>query len=107
MHDHWMTIFAHTVQHTDSLVLAVLLPTVAVLLDPTQMPLSAAHEKAISLVLGWATATPVAFKEVMEKLDQGVREVLEGSVRLAVTGSRSQTVTAHPAAKKQISLKAF
>jgi hypothetical protein len=89
------------------LVLAVLLPTVGALLDPTQVPLNAAHEKAISLVLGWATSTPVAFKEVMEKLDQGVREVLEGSVRRAVTGGRGHTGTAQPAAKKQISLKAF
>lgn len=95
------------IHHTGFLVLAVLLPTVAVLLDPTQTALNAAHEKVISLVLGWATAAPVAFKEVMEKLDQGVREILEGSVRLAVTGSRNQTSAAQPAAKKQISLKAF
>jgi hypothetical protein len=102
-----MAIPADITNHTGSIVLAVFLPTVAVLLDPTQMPLNAAHEKAISLVLGWATAAPVEFKEVMERLEQGVREVLEGSVRLAVTGGRSQTVTAQPSAKKQISLKAF
>ena len=102
-----MDISAHTINHAGPLVLAVLLPTVAALLDPTQMPLNAAHDKAITLVLGWATAAPVAFKEVMERLDQGVREVLEGSVRLAVTGGRSQTLAAQPSAKKQISLKAF
>ena len=102
-----MDISAHTVNHAGALVLAVLLPTVAALLDPTQIPLNAAHDKAITLVLGWATATPVAFKEVMERLDQGVREVLEGSVRLAVTGGRNQTLAAQPSAKKQISLKAF
>ena len=99
--------FTQSINHTGPLVLSVLLPTVAALLDPTQTPLTAAHEKAISFVLGWATVAPVAFKEVMEKLDQGVRDVLEGSVRLAVTGGRGQTVAAQPAAKKQISLKAF
>lgn len=102
-----MAISAQAVNYTGSLVLAVLLPTVAVLLDPTQMPMNAAHDKAITIVLGWATAAPVAFKEVMERLDQGVREVLEGSVRLAVTGSRSQSAAAQPSTKKQISLKAF
>lgn len=102
-----MAISDHVVNHAGALVLAVLLPTVAVLLDPTQVPLNPAHDKAIALVLGWATATPVAFKEIMERLDQGVREVLEGSVRLAVTGGRSQTLSAQPSAKKQISLKAF
>jgi hypothetical protein len=102
-----VAISAHTANHTGSLVLAVLLPTVAVLLDPSQMPLNSAHDKAIAIVLGWATAAPVAFKEVMERLDQGVREVLEGSVRLAVTGGRSQTAAAQPSTKKQISLKAF
>jgi len=105
--DHWIARSAYAINHTGSLVLAVLLPTVAVLLDPTQMPLNAAHEKAIPLVLGWAADAPAAFKEVMERLDEGVREVLEGSVRLAVSGGRSQTVTAQPSAKKQISLKAF
>ena len=98
---------AHVVNNIGYLVLAVLLPTVAVLLDPTQSPLNPAHEKAVSLVLGWATAIPVAFKEVMERLDQGVREVLEGSIRLAVAGGRGQTSAVQQAAKKQISLKAF
>ena len=102
-----MATSAHAVEYTGPLVLAVLLPTVAVLLDPTQTPLNAAHDKAITIVLGWATAAPVAFKEVMERLDQGVREVLEGSVRLAVTGGRSQTAATQPTTKKQISLKAF
>jgi len=99
--------FAGAPEASRSLVLAVLLPTVAVLLDPTQSSLNPGHEKVIYLVLGWATAIPVAFKDVMEKLDQGVREVLEGSIRLAVVGGRGQTAAAHPAAKKQISLKAF
>ena len=102
-----MAISAHAIDYTGPLVLAVFLPTIVVLLDPTQVPLNPAHDEAISLVLGWATATPVAFKEVMERLDQGVCEVLEGPVRLAVTGGRSQSATAQPSAKKQISLKAF
>ena len=107
MHVYLMTTSAHVADNTGSLALAVLLPTVAVLLDPTQSPLNPAHEKSISLVLGWATAIPVAFKEVMEKLDQGVREVLEGSIRLAVAGGPGQTSATQPTAKKQISLKAF
>ena len=107
MHVYLMTISAHVADNTGSLALAVPLLTVVVLLDPTQSPLNPAHDKAISLVLGWATAIPVAFKEVM-KLDQGVREVLEGSIRLAVAGGPGQTSAAQPDAKKQmISLKAF
>ena len=80
MHVYLMIISAHVADNTGSLALAVPLLTVVVPLDPTQSPLNPAHDKAISLVLGWATAIPVAFKEVM-KLDQGVREVLEGSIR--------------------------
>ncbi|KAG8776236.1 hypothetical protein FRC15_012050 [Serendipita sp. 397] len=87
-------------------VLAVLLPTLALLLDPSRSPLSSLHVQAIPIVLTFASASPGPFKEVTDGLDVGAREVLEASVRLAVSG-RQQAASSQPSTKRQISLKAF
>ncbi|KAG8840425.1 hypothetical protein FRB91_006107 [Serendipita sp. 411] len=86
--------------------LAVLLPTLALLLDPSRSPLSSLHVQAIPIVLTFASASPGPFKEVTDGLDVGAREVLEASVRLAVSG-RQQAASSQPSTKRQISLKAF
>lgn len=86
--------------------LGVILPTLALLLDPSRTPPSPLHAQAIPLVLNFASSAPGPFKEVTDGLDTGAREVLEASVRQVVAG-RQQASTAQVAAKPQISLKAF
>lgn len=85
--------------------LAVLLPALALLLDPTRSPPSAPHAQTMPIVLGFAAAAPAAFKEVTERLDGSVKERLEASVRNSIGGGQKASQAA--STKRQISLKAF
>lgn len=86
--------------------LAVILPILILLLDPTETPSNAVHSMVMTYILGYATSASLAFKEVTTKLDIREREVLEASVRNAVEGL-SEKSTAPTAVKRQISLRTF
>ncbi|KAG8826091.1 hypothetical protein FRC17_008413 [Serendipita sp. 399] len=100
------TFFNGVPESSRQAVLAVLLPTLALLLDPSRSPPSSLHVQAIPIVLTFASASPGPFKEVTDGLDPGAREILETSVRQAVTGRQQQSAS-QPSTKRQISLKAF
>ena len=85
--------------------MGVVLPTLALLLDTTRTPPSALHIQTLPLVMNLATSAPGPFKEVTDKLETGVREALETSVRNALI-SRQQS-SSQTSAKPQISLKSF
>ena len=86
-------------------VLGVLLPTMTLLLEPSESSPSSLHSQALAQVLSFASTSPAAFKEATSKLDQIMRERLEGSVRQAL-GVKSAANAQH-AAKPQISLRSF
>ncbi|KAI0303661.1 armadillo-type protein [Multifurca ochricompacta] len=87
-------------------VLGILLPTLILLLDPSQGAPSPLHTQALNQLLVFASSSPAPFKEATGKLDQATRECLESSVRSALSNKSSGT-TAHQAAKPQISLRSF
>lgn len=86
--------------------LGVILPTLALLLDPSRTSPSPVHAQSISIILGFATSSPGPFKDVVDNLDNASREVIETSIRQALS-ARQQATTSHVASKPQISLKAF
>ena len=85
--------------------LGIFLPTLVLILDPSKSPSSPIHMQAVTHLLGFATGSPAAFKEAAGKLDQGVRDTLETSIRQAVGGGKAVPQVA--AAKPQISLRSF
>ncbi|KAF8523823.1 ARM repeat-containing protein [Gautieria morchelliformis] len=85
--------------------LCILLPTLALLLDPSRSPSPPIHMQAVTHLLGFATGAPAAFKEAAGKLEQDVRDTLEASIRQAVGASKTSTQAA--ASKPQISLRSF
>lgn len=87
--------------------LGIFLPTLVLLLDTSKMPSSTIHMQAVTHLLGFATGSPAAFKEATGRLDQGVRDTLEASIRQAVGGGKIAAQTAATAAKPQISLRSF
>ncbi|KAF9239616.1 armadillo-type protein [Melanogaster broomeanus] len=84
-------------------VLSIILPTVTLLLRPSQTPPSPIHSSAVAQLLTFAASSPVSFKEATAQLDPGVREVLEISIRRVVEGMSTVSQTARP----QISLRSF
>lgn len=84
----------------------ILLPTLTLLLDPSQATPPPLHTQALNQLLIFASSSPVAFKEATGKLDQATRERLESSVRTALSNKLSGTA-AQQAAKPQISLRSF
>lgn len=92
------------VRSAEARLLGILLPTMALLLDPNQAPPSALHTQTIAQVLTFATASAQAFKDATAKLPADAREVLEASVRQALGGSRQAGGESH---KPQISLRSF
>ncbi|KAF8841000.1 clathrin-coated vesicle protein [Paxillus ammoniavirescens] len=85
-------------------VLSIVLPTVALLLRPSQtIPLST-HSGAVAQLLTFAALSPVSFKEATAQLDPGVRDVLELSIRRAVEGT---STIGQATARPQISLRSF
>ena len=84
--------------------MGVLLPTMAMALEPTATPLPSLHGQTIKEILVFATTSPLSFKEATGKLNPETREVLEASVRLALGGNKAANQDAH---KPQISLRSF
>ncbi|KIJ69624.1 hypothetical protein HYDPIDRAFT_124270 [Hydnomerulius pinastri MD-312] len=84
-------------------VLSIILPTVTLLLRPSQTPPCSTHSSAVAQLLTFAASSPNSFKEATAQLDPNVREVLELSIRRAVEGSSTSQTTARP----QISLRSF
>ncbi|KXN85058.1 HEAT repeat-containing protein 5B [Leucoagaricus sp. SymC.cos] len=98
------TFFASVPEETRPQLLAVLLPTLSLLLirsNGTPPPISS---QTVQQILAYATASPAAFKAAADKLDPTTRELLEASIRKAVgpTTTITQTTT-----KPQISLRSF
>jgi len=75
------------------------------LLDSSKSPTPPVHMQAVTHLIGFATGSPAAFKEAAGKLEQGVRDTLETSIR-QVVGS-AQATKQEAAAKPQISLRSF
>jgi len=100
------TLFANIAEDLRVRVLGILLPTLTLLLDPNQTTPSPLHTQALNQLLLFASSSPVAFKEATGKLDQGIRERLESSVRNALSNKSSGSAAAQ-AAKPQISLRSF
>lgn len=90
---------------TETRLLGVLLPTIALLLTNDQPNPPPVMAQSIAQLLAYAKAAPIAFKDATGKLDEGTRELLEGSVRRALGGSAVGNQAA--AAKPQISLRSF
>ncbi|KAH9047353.1 hypothetical protein EDB84DRAFT_482223 [Lactarius hengduanensis] len=84
----------------------VLLPTLTLLLEPSQSAPPPLHAQALNQLLIFASSSPVSFKEATGKLDQATRERLESSVRNALSNKLTGTA-AQQAAKPQISLRSF
>ncbi|CAK5273821.1 unnamed protein product [Mycena citricolor] len=91
--------------------LGVLLPTMTLLLSSPQSPVAASTVKEL---LGYASASPAAFKDAAAKLDPAVRDVLENAIRKAVVGGTGLAGSGNAAAKgsgasgkPQISLRSF
>lgn len=90
--------------NTGTRVLSIILPTVTLLLRPSQSPPSSTHSSAVTQLLSFATLSPVNFKEATAQLDSDTRETLELSIRKAIEGpSTASQKTSRP----QISLRFF
>ncbi|KAG2033122.1 armadillo-type protein [Suillus americanus] len=87
-----------------SRLLSVLLPTITLLLRPSQMPPSTIHSSGVAHLLSLAASSPASFKEATTQLDPSVREVLEMSIRKAVEGAAGPV---QQNMKPQISLRSF
>lgn len=85
--------------------LGVLLPAMALLLDPSKTTPSLVHVQTIAHILSFATSAPVAFKEATGKMDQAAKETLEVSVRQALGGAGA--TASQQSARPQISLRSF
>ncbi|KAH8115151.1 clathrin-coated vesicle protein [Phellopilus nigrolimitatus] len=96
--------FSSTPEDFRARTLGVLLPTIALLLDPSKATPTPVHTLAVSQLLSLATVAPAAFKEASGKMDQAARETLEVSVRQAIG---TNTPAGQTAAKPQISLRSF
>lgn len=85
--------------------LGVILPTIALLLDPLRSTPLPAHTLAVSQLLSLATTAPAAFKEATGKMDSAAKDALETSVRQAI-GAKGP-IAGQSVAKPQISLRSF
>lgn len=98
-------------KHTESprigtRILGVFLPTIVLLLRPSEASPSAIHAQSVSQLLYFATTSPTAFKDATGKLDPPARELLEQSVRKAV-GNATLNSGGQNTPKPQISLRSF
>ncbi|KAH0586658.1 hypothetical protein H2248_007874 [Termitomyces sp. 'cryptogamus'] len=99
------TFFSSTPEAHRVRLLGVYLPTIALLLSTSQIPMTPVVSQTVSQLLQYATASPAAFKNAAAKFDTNTRELLEQSLRRAVGSGTS--MTALNAAKPQISLRSF
>lgn len=74
------------------------------LLDPFKSPSSPIHMQVVTHLLGFATGSPTAFKEITSKLDQTLCDTLEASIRQALGETKVQQPIV---TKPQISLRSF
>ncbi|THH07979.1 hypothetical protein EW145_g3009 [Phellinidium pouzarii] len=72
--------FSSTPEEFRARTLGVLLPTIALLLDPSKSNSSPIHTLAVSQLLHLATISATAFKEATGKMDPTAKEALEISV---------------------------
>ncbi|KAG8984939.1 hypothetical protein FRB93_006149 [Tulasnella sp. JGI-2019a] len=84
--------------------LALLLPLLALLLDPTPNSSTTTHSCAVAQLLELATLAPTAFKENTAKLDDATRETMETSIRQALG---PKNASSGQSSKPQISLRSF
>jgi hypothetical protein len=84
----------------------VLLPTLALLLDPAEQPPSPLHGLATATMLGLAQSAPKAFKDATQAMPEGERAQLERAVREAVS-ARSGPVPQQQRGAAGIELKSF
>lgn len=91
--------------HEGTRILGILLPTIILLLRPSETTLTPIHTQSVTQILSFATSSPVAFKEATAKLEPSARETMEQSVRRAMGGAAS--TNAQASAKPQISLRSF
>lgn len=88
----------------ESAIYAVILSTVALLLEPgAEHPI---HQLAVAQLLSLAASNPIAFKAATATLASEDRDKLETSIRQGVAHRQAPT-TSSVSAKPQISLKAF
>ncbi|KAG7093998.1 hypothetical protein E1B28_007627 [Marasmius oreades] len=86
--------------------LAVFLPTIALLLSDSQTPPSPVVTLSTKQLLAYAASSPACFKEATGKLDVSTRELLEQSIR-KVLGNSATGLGAQHTQKPQISLRSF
>jgi hypothetical protein len=108
-------LFAITLEEHRPRLLGVLLPTISLLLSNNPTPPAAATTstsvasittQTIAQLLSFATTSPSAFKEAAGKLDSNTRELLEHSIRRAMSGASVGGGTGQ-VVKPQISLRSF
>ncbi|KAK1228476.1 hypothetical protein PQX77_008494 [Marasmius sp. AFHP31] len=86
--------------------LAVFLPTIALLLSDSQSSSAPIITLSVKQLLAYATSSPASFKDATGKLDAPIRELLEQSIRKAL-GNTTTATGAQQASKPQISLRSF
>ncbi|KAF9269100.1 clathrin-coated vesicle protein [Marasmius fiardii PR-910] len=86
--------------------LAVFLPTIALLLSESRTPTSPVVTLSIKQLLTYATSAPTSFKEATGKLDASTRELLEQSIRKTISNNGAAPGT-QSTQKPQISLRSF
>ncbi|TCD62248.1 hypothetical protein EIP91_007144 [Steccherinum ochraceum] len=84
-------------------VLSVVLPSMILLLNPTNAPI---HNATVQQILSFATATPDIFKEAASHLQPEMLKVMEDSVKQVLGGSKA-IAAADSGSKPQISLRSF
>ncbi|KAG1895185.1 uncharacterized protein F5891DRAFT_1194542 [Suillus fuscotomentosus] len=113
VYTHCLKVFAYILWHSRhnpgafsirSRLLSVLLPTITLLLRPSQMPPSTIHSSDIAHLLSLAASSPASFKEATTQLDPSAREVLKMSIRNVVKGAAGSV---QQSMKPQISLRLF
>ncbi|KAF8315585.1 ARM repeat-containing protein [Clavulina sp. PMI_390] len=102
----FQSLFQVTPEGNRARTLAIIMPVLILLLDPTNAPPAPPHTTAVTFLLGYAASSSAAFKEVAGRLDSSQRDILESSIRQAVGGINEQPV-APSVTKKQISLRSF
>jgi HEAT repeat-containing protein 5 len=92
--------------HTGTRILGILLPTIVLLLRPSEASSTSIQTQSVSQLLSFATSSPASFKEATGRLDSPTRELLEHSIRKAV-GNVASLAGGQNAPKPQISLRSF
>jgi len=86
-------------------ILGILLPTIVLLLRPSEPSPTPIHTQSVAQILSFAKSSPASFKEATGRLDPAAKDLLEQSVRKAVGNTLS--AGGQNAPKPQISLRSF